>query len=74
MRAKMLCFRAIPDRGKFSESPDEDGVIRSRTFPSLWLDIEALLEDDMEIPIPSAVCLRFDPESQYRFILHSSAY
>jgi len=27
--------------------PDEDGVIRSRTFPGLWLDIEALLKDDM---------------------------
>jgi len=27
--------------------PDEDGVIRSRTFPGLWLDVEALLKDDM---------------------------
>jgi hypothetical protein len=47
MRAKMLYFRAIPDRGKFSQSPDEEGVIRSQTFPSLWLDIEALPENDM---------------------------
>ncbi len=28
-------------------SPDEDGVIRSRVFPGLWLDVEALLKDDM---------------------------
>jgi hypothetical protein len=26
---------------------DEDGIIRSRTLPRLWLDIEALLKDDM---------------------------
>jgi Uma2 family endonuclease len=30
-----------------SLNPDEDGVIRSRTFPGLWLDVEALLKDDM---------------------------
>jgi Uma2 family endonuclease len=28
-------------------NPDEDGVIRSRVFPGLWLDITALLKDDM---------------------------
>jgi Uma2 family endonuclease len=28
-------------------SSDGDGVIRSRTFPGLWLDVEALLKDDM---------------------------
>src|SRR5574341_441135 len=27
--------------------PDEDGVIRSRVFPGLWLDVTALLDDDM---------------------------
>jgi Uma2 family endonuclease len=30
-----------------SLNPGEDGVIRSRTFPGLWLDVEALLKDDM---------------------------
>jgi Uma2 family endonuclease len=28
-------------------TPDEDGVIRSRVFPDLWLDVEALLKGDM---------------------------
>jgi|SRR5882672_1646026 len=28
-------------------SPDDDGVVRSRMFPGLWLDVEALLKDDM---------------------------
>ena len=27
--------------------PDNDGIIRSRVFPGLWLDVEALLKDDM---------------------------
>jgi hypothetical protein len=27
--------------------PGEDGVIRSRVFPGLWLDVTALLNDDM---------------------------
>jgi Uma2 family endonuclease len=27
--------------------PDSDGVIRSRVFPGLWLDVAALLKDDM---------------------------
>ncbi|MCI0523918.1 MAG: Uma2 family endonuclease [Acidobacteria bacterium] len=27
--------------------PDEDGIIRSRVFPGLWLDVTALLNDDM---------------------------
>lgn len=27
--------------------PDEDGIIRSRVFPGLWLDVDALLKDDM---------------------------
>ena len=27
--------------------PDEDGVIRSRIFPGLWLAVEAMLSDDM---------------------------
>jgi Uma2 family endonuclease len=27
--------------------PDEDGIIRSRTFPGLWLGIDALLAGDM---------------------------
>lgn len=27
--------------------PDDDGIIRSRVFPGLWLDAEALLRDDM---------------------------
>ncbi|MGH9833230.1 MAG: Uma2 family endonuclease [Blastocatellia bacterium] len=27
--------------------PDADGIIRSRVFPGLWLDVEALLKDDM---------------------------
>ncbi|MGH9756067.1 MAG: Uma2 family endonuclease, partial [Blastocatellia bacterium] len=39
----------ILEAGQYvSLSPDEDGVIRSRTFPGLWLDVEALLQDDME--------------------------
>ncbi len=28
-------------------NPDEDGIIRSRVFPGLWLDVEALLKDEM---------------------------
>jgi len=28
-------------------NPDEDGVIRSRVFPGLWLNVDALLKDDM---------------------------
>jgi hypothetical protein len=28
-------------------SPDDDGVLRSRVFPGLWLDVDALLKDDM---------------------------
>lgn len=28
-------------------TPDDDGIIRSRVFPGLWLDVEALLKDDM---------------------------
>lgn len=27
--------------------PDEDGVIRSRVFPGLWLAVNALLQDDL---------------------------
>jgi Uma2 family endonuclease len=30
-----------------SLNPDDDGIIRSRFFPGLWLDVEALLEGDM---------------------------
>ncbi|MGH9844883.1 MAG: Uma2 family endonuclease [Blastocatellia bacterium] len=30
-----------------SLDPDDDGVIRSRVFPGLWLDVAALLKDDM---------------------------
>ncbi len=28
-------------------NPDDDGVTRSRVFPGLWLDVAALLKDDM---------------------------
>ena len=28
-------------------SPDSDGILRSRVFPGLWLDVEALLNDEM---------------------------
>jgi len=28
-------------------NPDDDGIIRSRVFPGLWLDVGALLKDDM---------------------------
>jgi Uma2 family endonuclease len=28
-------------------NPDNDGIIRSRVFPGLWLDVTALLKDDM---------------------------
>ncbi|NEQ95229.1 MAG: Uma2 family endonuclease [Cyanothece sp. SIO2G6] len=28
-------------------SPDTDGIIRSRVFPGLWLDVKALLTDQM---------------------------
>ncbi|MCI0523919.1 MAG: hypothetical protein L0Y75_01530 [Acidobacteria bacterium] len=27
--------------------PDADGIIRSRVFPGLWLDVRALLNGDM---------------------------
>ncbi|MCG3161058.1 MAG: hypothetical protein JMDDDDMK_02176 [Acidobacteria bacterium] len=36
------------EAGEYVElNPGEDGVIRSRVFPGLWLDVEALLKDDM---------------------------
>jgi len=28
--------------------PDSDGIIRSRVFPGLWLDVEALRSNQME--------------------------
>jgi Uma2 family endonuclease len=31
--------------------PDDDGIIRSRQFPGLWLDRSALLQDDMSTVI-----------------------
>ncbi|HEX5083307.1 MAG TPA: Uma2 family endonuclease [Blastocatellia bacterium] len=43
---QLLWFRL--EAGEYIQlAPDEDGVIRSRTFPGLWLDVEALLKDDM---------------------------
>ncbi|MGE0129594.1 MAG: Uma2 family endonuclease [Blastocatellales bacterium] len=36
------------EAGEYVElNPDEDGVIRSRVFPGLWLDVDALLKDNM---------------------------
>jgi Uma2 family endonuclease len=38
----------ILETGQYvSLNHDEDSIIRSRTFPGLWLDVEALLEGDM---------------------------
>jgi Uma2 family endonuclease len=43
---QLLWFRL--EAGQYIQlNPDEDGVIRSRVFPGLWLDITALLNDDM---------------------------
>lgn len=36
------------EAGQYAQlTPDDDGIIRSRVFPGLWLDVEALLKDDM---------------------------
>ena len=36
------------ETGKYEPlNPDQDGIIRSRVFPGLWLDVEALLKGDM---------------------------
>ncbi len=36
------------NEGRYTELPtDENGVIRSRTFPGLWLDADALLSENL---------------------------
>ncbi len=37
----------LEDEQYVSLSPDEDGIIRSRVFPGLWLDVAALLSGEM---------------------------
>jgi len=38
----------VQEGGRFVKArPDEEGVFKSRTFPGLWLDAEALLSDDL---------------------------
>jgi hypothetical protein len=40
-------FWFILRSGKYDDlSPGPDGVLQSETFPGLWLDPKALLEDD----------------------------
>ena len=40
-------FWFVRQRGKYREVPlPKDGIFRSRTFPGLWLDAEAILRND----------------------------
>ena len=39
----------ILKRGKYvRQQADVDGLLKSRVFPGLWLDVDALLNDDQE--------------------------
>ena len=39
-------FVLQPDRHEALQ-PDERGILKSTVFPGLWLDVQALLADDM---------------------------
>jgi Uma2 family endonuclease len=46
-RQPQIVWRELTD-GKYREiAPDEDGCLRSRVFPGLWLDLAALWADDL---------------------------
>lgn len=47
MHENQLDWFCLEEDEYISQKPDEDGVIRSRIFPGLWLAVEALLSDDM---------------------------
>lgn len=44
---QQLQWLRLEDGQYVSLNPDDDGVIRSRVFPGLWLDVDSLLKDDM---------------------------
>lgn len=46
LREEQVRWFAVNEQGKLAEvSPDDDGVFRSRVFPGLWLNGNALLFD-----------------------------
>lgn len=47
MYENRLDWFVLEDDEYVSLLPDDDGVMRSRIFPGLWLAVEALLRDDM---------------------------
>src|SRR6185436_4816572 len=52
----------VLERGAYARmQPDRDGLLKSRTFPGLWLDVQALLRGDL-LALRSAVeCGCSDP-------------
>jgi Uma2 family endonuclease len=43
---RSLIWRVLEQGSYMALPPDEDGIIRSRVFPGLWLDVEAFWQDD----------------------------
>ena len=64
-----LDWSVLEDDEYVSLPCDEDGVLRSRAFPGLWLDIEALLQGDMQTVL-SVLQQGMNPSGHVAF-LHS---
>jgi Uma2 family endonuclease len=47
VEAERVAWFALADSGYVELPPDEAGILRSTVFPGLWLDVPALLADDM---------------------------
>lgn len=47
VRDRAFDWFILRDGGFFPQVPDTDGLLRSETFPGLWLDPEVMLADDL---------------------------